>query len=94
MVSSALETSIGLAMGASLAAALPDLDYDCGLGTAALLAGDVVSPSLAPGSGMLPVGRLSPDAALMHRYAASEDRHEWWRARIARCHSELERARD
>ena len=94
VVSSALETSIGLAMGASLAAALPDLDYDCGLGTAALLAGDVVSPSLAPGSGMLPVGRLSPDAALMHRYAASEDRHEWWRARIARCHSELERARD
>ena len=45
VVSSALDTSVGLAMGAALAAALPELDYDCGLGTAALLAADVVSPA-------------------------------------------------
>ena len=48
VVSSALDTSVGLAMGAALAAALPELEYDCGLGTAALLAADVVSPALTP----------------------------------------------
>ena len=92
VVSSALETSVGLAMGAALAAALPELDFDCGLGTAALLGADVVSPPLMPRAGMLPVGRVTPDAALIERYAASDDRQEWWRARIARCHSELDRA--
>ncbi len=91
VVSSALETSVGLAMGVALAAALPDLDYDCGLGTAALLTADVASPALLPRAGMLPVGRVTPDAALMEQFAASEDRHEWWRARIARCYSELAR---
>src|SRR5699024_9293068 len=40
VVSSALDTSVGLAAGARLAATLPTLDYDCGLGTAALLAAD------------------------------------------------------
>jgi O-succinylbenzoate synthase len=92
VVSSALETSVGLAMGVALAAALPQLDYDCGLGTAALLTADAASPALVPHNGVLPVGRVAPDAALMDRYKASEDRQEWWRARIARCHSELVRA--
>ena len=91
VVSSALDTSVGLAMGVALAAALPELDYDCGLGTAALLAADVVSPALVPQRGALPVGRVTPDPSLLDRHAASEDRREWWLARIARCHSELER---
>ena len=91
VVSSALDTSIGLAMGAALAASLPELDYDCGLGTAALLSADVVSPALVPRAGALPAGRVTPDASLLDRHAASDDRREWWHARIARCHSELER---
>jgi O-succinylbenzoate synthase len=91
VVSSALDTSVGLAMGAALAAALPDLEYDCGLGTAALLAADVVSPALTPLAGSLSVARVTPDAALLQQHAASDDRQEWWRARIARCHSELTR---
>src|SRR5699024_3343726 len=41
VVSSALDTSVGLAAGVRLAAALPHLEHDCGLGTAALLAADV-----------------------------------------------------
>ncbi|MCR2764582.1 o-succinylbenzoate synthase [Microbacterium sp. zg.B48] len=94
VVSSALETSVGLAMGVALAAALPQLDYDCGLGTAALLTADSASPALLPRDGALPVGRVAADAAQLDRYAASEDRLEWWRARIARCHSELVRASD
>jgi O-succinylbenzoate synthase len=92
VVSSALESSIGLAMGVALAAALPEHDYDCGLGTASLLAADVVAPSLRPEGGMLAVGRLTPDSALLDRLTASDDRQEWWRARIARCHSELVRS--
>ena len=52
VVSSALDTSVGLAMGVALAAALPDLDYDCGLGTAALLTADAASPALLPREGM------------------------------------------
>ena len=92
VVSSALDSSVGLAMGVALAAALPEHDYDCGLGTAALLGADTVSPSLTPRGGALPVGRVVPDATLMDRHAASDERQEWWRARIARCHSELARS--
>lgn len=91
VVSSALETSVGLSMGVALAAALPDLDYDCGLGTAALLAADVVSPPLSPRGGELPVGRVTPDPALLDRHTASDERRDWWRARLARCHAVLER---
>lgn len=89
VVSSALDTSVGLSMGVSLAAALPELDYDCGLGTAALFAADVASPGLVPRSGALPVGRITPDAALLEAHAASVDRRDWWLARLTRCHALL-----
>ena len=89
VVSSALESSVGLSMGAALAAALPQLDYDCGLGTAALLAADVVADPLLPRGGMLPVGRVAPDPALLERSAASAERAAWWRERITRCHAIL-----
>lgn len=89
VVSSALDTSVGLAMGVALAAALPELDYDCGLGTASLFAADVADPALTPVAGALPVGRITPDPALLERHAASADRREWWLDRIARCHALL-----
>jgi O-succinylbenzoate synthase len=89
VVSSALDTSIGLSMGAALAAALPDLDYDCGLGTASLFTTDVAAPALTPRSGMLAVGRVTPDPALLAGNAASADRRDWWFDRIARCHAVL-----
>ncbi|WP_254359533.1 o-succinylbenzoate synthase [Microbacterium hominis] len=89
VVSSALDTSIGLSMGATLAAALPDLDYDCGLGTASLFLADVLSPGLAPRDGALPVGRVVPDPDLLDRHAASPERTQWWLDRLARCHSVL-----
>ena len=65
VVSSALETSIGLAMGVALAAALPELDYDCGLGTAALLPATSSRQPLVPEPGCCRSGGVSPDAALM-----------------------------
>jgi O-succinylbenzoate synthase len=55
VVSSAVETSVGLAAGMALAAALPELDYDCGLATMGLLTGDVTDDPLVPDGGMLPV---------------------------------------
>ncbi|MEU1971164.1 o-succinylbenzoate synthase [Microbacterium sp. NPDC019599] len=90
VVSSALDTSVGLAMGVALAAALPDLDYDCGLGTASLFTADVVEPALTPRGGALPVGRVSPDAGLLAAHEASAERGDWWLERIARCHALLE----
>ncbi len=85
VVSSALDTSIGLSMGVALAAALPGLPYDCGLGTASLLAADVTTRPLRPAGGTLPVGRIEPDAVLLERHAASPDRRAWWQQRLERC---------
>ena len=89
VVSSALDTSIGLSMGVALAAALPDLPYDCGLGTASLLAADVVAAPLQPAGGSLPVGRVEADAGLLAQHAASAERRDWWLDRLERCHAIL-----
>jgi O-succinylbenzoate synthase len=87
VVSSALETSIGLAAQLALAGALPELDFACGLGTLSLLRGDVVAESLRPVDGYLPVPRTppTPDPALLDAYEmADPERATWWRDRIAR----------
>lgn len=87
VVSSALDTAVGLSQGAALAAALPHLDYDCGLGTGALFVEDVAD--LSPSDGTIPVGRITPDAARLDRLAASVERRDWWLARLERCHALL-----
>src|SRR5690606_18727384 len=89
VVSSALDTSVGLSMGAHLAGALPELDYDCGLGTAALLAADVTDEPLTPVGGAVPVRRIEVSGALLDRHAASDDRRDWWLERLRRCHALL-----
>ncbi|MBG6056704.1 O-succinylbenzoate synthase [Cryobacterium sp. MP_M5] len=89
VVSSALETSVGIAMGAHLAAAIPGLDYDCGLGTASLLAADVTREPILPVGGSIPVRRGTPDPDLLDRYAASAERRDWWLARLERCYALL-----
>jgi O-succinylbenzoate synthase len=83
VVSSALETSVGLAAQLALAGALPSLDFACGLGTTSLLAGDVVAASYVPVDGYLPVP-LSPPSPVFTRYAADAERTAWWQARYAR----------
>jgi o-succinylbenzoate synthase len=85
VVSSALDTSVGLGMGLALAAALPELPFDCGLGTAALLAADVTADPLLPEAGGVPVRRAEPDPALLDRWAADPDRTAWWQDRVVRC---------
>ncbi len=61
VISSALETSVGLAAGLAAAAALPELPFACGLATASLLAADVVDDPLLPSEGMIEVRRPRPD---------------------------------
>ncbi|OAN35235.1 o-succinylbenzoate synthase [Microbacterium sp. H83] len=87
VVSSALDTAIGLSQGAALAAALPTLDYDCGLGTASLFQDDVADRR--PVDGWIPVDRAAPDGAALDRLSASVDRRDWWLARLTRCHEVL-----
>lgn len=87
VVSSALDTAIGLSQGAALAASLPSLDFDCGLGTSSLFLDDVADRR--PVDGAFPVDRVTPDAAALQRLAADDDRREWWLARLTRCHAVL-----
>ena len=82
VVSSALDTSVGMSAGVALAAALPRLDHACGLGTVALLDGDVVTKSLIPVDGSLPVRRVVADPDLLERFAAGPERTQWWRDRV------------
>lgn len=89
VVSSALDTSIGLAMGAELAARLPQLEHDCGLGTAALLADDVVADPLRPVDGAIAVRPVVADPDALRRLAADPARTAWWRERLTRCHTLL-----
>jgi o-succinylbenzoate synthase len=89
VVSSALETSVGLSAGLALAGALPSLDFACGLGTLSLLEGDLVSGtrSLRPIGGYLPVSPVSttPDPELLDRYAIRDpERAAWWQTRLDR----------
>ncbi len=68
VVSSAVDTSVGLAAGVALAAALPALPYACGLATMSLLAGDVTAAPLAEAGGELPVRRPSVDEAALAQW--------------------------
>jgi O-succinylbenzoate synthase len=83
VVSSALETSVGIAAGVALAAALPELPYACGLATVQLLTDDVAVRPLLPVDGALPVGPAEVDLGALARLAASRERDEHWRARLA-----------
>jgi O-succinylbenzoate synthase len=89
VVSSALETSVGLSAGLALAGALPELDFACGLGTLSLLREDLVGPAraLTPVDGFLPVAPVTPtpDPVLLDRYENRDpERARWWRDRLDR----------
>lgn len=83
VVSSALETSVGLAAGLALAAALPELPYACGLATASLLADDVTAEPLRPVAGQLTVRPVRVDLDRLAALAAPPDRVAWWDRRRA-----------
>lgn len=89
VVSSALDTSVGIGTGLALAAALPQLPYACGLGTVSLMAGDVATPSLVAVAGGMAVRDVVADPELLARFAAPAERRQWWLERIRRCHALL-----
>ena len=82
VVSSAVETSVGLAAGVALAAALPELPYACGLGTLDLLDGDVVTEPLVVVDGSLPVRAVVVDEERLARHRLDAAAEATWRERL------------
>jgi O-succinylbenzoate synthase len=89
VVSSALDTSVGIRAGLALAAALPELPFACGLSTVELLAGDVADGSLVPVAGSISLRDLIVSPPLLDRWKAPTEREQWWRERVIRCHTAL-----
>jgi O-succinylbenzoate synthase len=83
VVSSALETSVGIAAGVALAAALPSLTHACGLATVQLLTDDVVPDPLLPVHGELPVRAVAVDPDALTRSRAPHERARHWLRRLA-----------
>ena len=81
VVSSALESAVGISHGLRLASVIPDLEYACGLATSALFVSDVGTIPIA--NGVMSVSAPEIDDERLQRFAASADRLEWWRNRIS-----------
>ena len=79
-VSSALESAIGISHGLKLAAAVPELNFACGLGTGALLAVDVGELPIVDGK--IEVADVTPDSLALNKFAVSNERLNWWKNRI------------
>jgi o-succinylbenzoate synthase len=103
VISSALESSVGLSMGAHLAASLPihgpvsatgatspgGLAFDSGLGTASLLAGDITREPLLPVDGFIEVRRVEVDEQKLDVFEAEDHRIDWWIDRLDRAFKHL-----
>ena len=87
VISSALDSAVGIAAGLTAASALPRLEYACGLGTGGLFIDDVAD--LVPVDGCLPVGDVVPDPARLTTLAAPAPRRDWWIDRIKACQALL-----
>ena len=79
VVSSALESAIGIEYGLDLAASIKDLTFDCGLATGSLLASDVAEHKIIDGK--ITLGQISPQ---LDGLDVSAERYEWWKNRIMR----------
>jgi len=84
VVSSALDSAVGMSRGLLAAACLPELRHACGLGTGGLFVEDVTE-SVAPVAGRLPVGAVTPDPARLSGLAAAPARRQWWIDRVTAC---------
>ncbi len=83
VISSALDSAVGIAAGLAAAAALPRLEHACGLGTGGLFVTDVAD--LTPVAGYLPVVDIVPDPARLAEMAAPPARRDFWIARVREC---------
>jgi O-succinylbenzoate synthase len=89
VVSSALDSAVGIGAGLALAAALPELPYACGLATVGLFAAGLGGPAMVAHDGVIAVRRGDPDLQRVAALAAPPERETWWRDRLARCHAQL-----
>ncbi|HAP89223.1 MAG TPA: O-succinylbenzoate synthase [Arthrobacter bacterium] len=89
VVSSALDTSVGIRAGLALAAALPELPYACGLGTVSLFGSDITLDPLVADDGAIRLREVAADAGLLEQFAATAERRDWWLARLRRVHALL-----
>ncbi|MDV8021830.1 o-succinylbenzoate synthase [Rhodococcus sp. IEGM 1330] len=88
VVSSALDSAVGISSGLAAAAALPHLEFACGLGTGSLFVRDV-APAPEVIDGTYPADALEPDAQALIELGADADRTQWWIDRVRRCHALL-----
>jgi O-succinylbenzoate synthase len=80
VVSSALESAVGIHYGLELAASIANLNYDCGLATGSLMSADVANLQIIDGS--ISVGELD---IKLDGLDVAPDRYEWWKNRAMRC---------
>ncbi|MEZ0385343.1 o-succinylbenzoate synthase [Mycobacterium sp. pW045] len=88
VISSAIDSAVGIAAGLHAAAALPELPHACGLGTGSLFVEDIAETPPQT-DGYLPVRPVTPDPARLHALAASPQRRQWWIERIKACYAHL-----
>jgi len=79
VISSALDSSVGISHGLALACAIPNLYGACGLATVALLEGDVTSNSLIASNGVIVNRRVTPDR--ISEFKVDNQRQKWWQDR-------------
>ena len=77
VVSSALESAVGINYGLTLAASFQELNFDCGLGTGSLLASDIATLPIVDGE--IEITEVEPDFS---GYEVAPDRYEWWKNRV------------
>ncbi|MFM7013645.1 MAG: o-succinylbenzoate synthase [Actinomycetota bacterium] len=85
VASSAMQSSISLAAELYFACSLPEIKYDCGLGTTSLFAGDLVSDSLISEGGQMELQRMEPEASLLQKYSVDEETRSRWLTRLENC---------
>ena len=79
VVSSALESAVGIKYGLELAASFKEMNFDCGLGTGSLLAADVAHLPIVDGK--IEISEFEPQ---LEGLDVASDRFEWWKNRIMR----------
>ena len=84
VVSSALDSAVGIGAGLIAAGCLAELPYACGLGTGGLFVEDVAEP-VTPVDGYLPAAAVTPDPARLTALAAPPERRQWWIERVRAC---------
>ena len=85
VVSSALDSAVGIAAGLAAAAALPQLRHACGLGTGGLFVEDVAEAAVLV-DGTLAVGPVTPHPERLHALGAPPERRQWWIDRVKACY--------